>query len=101
MAKATIQSTAPWLLAHAAPLALAACGGEEPDRSRTYKAGVEDVSRGGELIVTKQTPAVNVNLPTTRMTNVPADQAGAATATPTPADEADAATETATRTPSE
>lgn len=66
-----------------AALALAACGGEEAEP--TYEAAVTDES-GGELIVTDpDAPAVeDVELPETEMTNVPADEADAATDEPTP-----------------
>jgi len=70
------------LIAPLAALALAACGGEEAEP--TYEAGVED--RSGELIVSDPSaPAVPVDLPDTPMTNVPADEADAATDAPTPA----------------
>ena len=72
------------ICALAAPLALlglAACGSDEPE---TFEAGVTDES--GELIVTDpETPAVDVDLPEVEMTNVPADEADAATDEPTPA----------------
>ena len=60
------------LLSLAAPLALAACAEEEP----TYETDTTDVS-GGELIVTEETPAVDVELPETPMTPVPEDEAAA------------------------
>jgi len=50
-----------------AVLALAACS--EPAET-TYEAGVTDES-GGELIVTEETPAVDVEVPETAMTPVP------------------------------
>lgn len=69
-----------------AVLALAACGGDEAEPA--YEAGVADES-GGELIVTDPNePAVPVDVPEVEMTNVPADEADAATdaATPAPAE---------------
>jgi len=68
------------LLALAAPFALIACGDEPADT--TYETDVVDKS-GGELIVTEDTPAVEVDLPETEMTNVPATATATATATPT------------------
>jgi hypothetical protein len=69
-------------IAPLALLALAACGGEEAEP--TYEAGVED--RSGELIVSDPAaPAVPVDLPDTPMTDVPADEADAATDAATPA----------------
>ena len=59
------------LLAAAAAASLAACSGKS-DEQPTYKADATDAS-GGELIVTDaSSPAVDVNLPETPMTNVPA-----------------------------
>jgi hypothetical protein len=73
------------LIAPLALLSLAACGGEEAEP--TYEAGVED--RSGELIVSDPAaPAVPVDLPETPMTNVPADEADAATDAATPAPDA-------------
>lgn len=57
-------------LALVATLAVAACNQAE---EKSYEADVEDVS-GGELIVSEQDPdAVDVDLPETTMTNVPAE----------------------------
>lgn len=48
---------------------------EQPANTReVYKTDTRDVS-GGKLIVTDQTPAVPVDVPTTKMTNVPPGQA--------------------------
>jgi len=54
-------------------LSLAAC--EQKPQETTYETDVEDVS-GGELIVTEETPAVPVDLPTTEMTPVPPETPG-------------------------
>ena len=51
--------------------ALAACAPEAP----TYEADATDES-GGELIVTEETPAIDVDLPETEMTMVPAGEPG-------------------------
>jgi hypothetical protein len=70
------------LMVPLAVLALAACGADEAEP--TYEAGVED--RSGELIVSDPSvPAVPVDLPDTPMTNVPANEADAATDAATPA----------------
>ncbi|MEZ5743804.1 MAG: hypothetical protein R3D89_08770 [Sphingomonadaceae bacterium] len=62
----TIQSA----LAASAALLLAACGSED---ATTYEADAVDES-GGELIVEDaDAPGVDVNLPETEMTNVPAE----------------------------
>lgn len=53
--------------------ALAAC--EKPQET-TYEADATDQS-GGDLIVTEETPAVDVDLPETPMTPVPAEDAAA------------------------
>ncbi|RGP42140.1 hypothetical protein BPTFM16_02451 [Altererythrobacter insulae] len=61
-------------LAMVASLAVAACSQAQEEKS--YEAAVEDES-GGELIVTQPDPgAVEVNLPETEMTNVPATDEG-------------------------
>lgn len=73
---ARIASKAVLPISAALVLSLAAC---EEKAEPTYEAGVEDVS-GGELIVTEQTPAVPVELPTTEMTPVPPP----VTSSPTP-----------------
>jgi hypothetical protein len=53
-----------------------------PNTREVYKTDTKDLS-GGKLIVTDQTPAVPVDVPTTRMTNVPPGQAApSATASP-------------------
>ena len=68
----------------AGALALAACGDSE---DATYETNVVDES-GGELIVTDpEAEAVDVELPETPMTPVPADEEAAAEAAPTPAPE--------------
>ncbi|BBC71121.1 conserved hypothetical protein [Altererythrobacter sp. B11] len=64
----------------AAALSLAACGGN--DTEKTYEADATDVS-GGDLIVTEETPAVPVDLPDTPMTPVP-DASATPGATDTP-----------------
>lgn len=72
----TIARSAQLIFPLAAAAALAACSaGEET----TYETDVTDES-GGELIVTEETPAVDVDLPETPMTMVPADEAAAAEA---------------------
>lgn len=59
-------------LALVATLAVAACN--QADERKSYEADVEDQS-GGELIVSEPDPdAVEVDLPETEMTNVPADE---------------------------
>lgn len=70
------------LLALAAPLALAACGSDEP-AEKTYEAGVEDEG-GGELIVTEADAegVEDLELPETPMTPVPPEEEP--TATPAP-----------------
>jgi len=50
--------------------ALAACGGA---KETTYEADSTDKG-GGDLIVTEETPAVDVDLPETPMTPVPAEE---------------------------
>ena len=68
-----------WMLAGAG-------GSDAADEDAAYEAGVEDVS-GGELIVTDpEEPAVDVDLPDTAMTPVPADEAAAAGTPPPPAE---------------
>jgi len=69
----------------AAALALAACGGEAEEA--TYETDVVDES-GGELIVTDpEAEGVDVQLPETPMTPVPADEEAAAAAEPAPTPE--------------
>ncbi|WP_394730495.1 hypothetical protein [Altererythrobacter sp. GH1-8] len=61
-------------LALVASFAVAACNQAQ---EKSYEADVEDVS-GGELIVSEPDPdAVDVDLPETEMTNVPADESEA------------------------
>jgi hypothetical protein len=68
-------------LALAGALALAACGGEKAEQAATDQAAGEPTAASSEFVAENPTePAVPVNLPTTPMTNAPAN--GDASAAP-------------------
>lgn len=69
-----------------AALTLVACG-QPAEEKATYEAGVTDES-GGQLVVTEQTPAVEVELPQVRMTPVRPGETPRAGATSSPATQA-------------